>query len=259
MYLELAEQKSEKEQRQKEMLPKERDYDKEQEEAVKMVRQKELEGKIRQCNEGKWEFQFDEESRPGYVVLDIAVQKHLDSSLIDVDVNPEWVSVIVKSKVLRLLLPAEVKVGESKAQRSKTTGHLVLIMPKVDPKANMIALRSAQRERGTPQQQQQQENRALIKEVPGRVRKIGDGEQSLAEQMMQACTVKKGVSVRGIVKGGGGGVGSALKEVSSVYFDENKTDTTQEPVDLAQNDKNGPHDKAGEAEVYDDESVPPLM
>lgn len=28
-------------------------------------------------------------------------------------------------------LPAEVKAGETKAQRSKTTGHLVLTMPKV--------------------------------------------------------------------------------------------------------------------------------
>jgi protein TilB len=59
----------------------------------------ELEGKIRQCNEGKWEFSFDESNKRGNVVLDIGVPKHLDSSLIDVDVHPNYVSVVIKSKV----------------------------------------------------------------------------------------------------------------------------------------------------------------
>ena len=59
----------------------------------------ELEGKIRQCNEGKWEFSFDESKKSGNVVLDIGVPKHLDSSLIDVDVHPNYVSVVIKSKV----------------------------------------------------------------------------------------------------------------------------------------------------------------
>jgi protein TilB len=57
---------------------------------------------VRQCNEGKWSFAFDEESRPGFVLLDVGVQRHLDSSLIDVDVHPKWISVIIKSKLLRL-------------------------------------------------------------------------------------------------------------------------------------------------------------
>ncbi|CAN0524639.1 unnamed protein product, partial [Ectocarpus sp. 8 AP-2014] len=35
--------------------------------------------------------------------------------------------------VLRLSLQAEVKAGEAKARRSKTTGSLVVTMPKVDP------------------------------------------------------------------------------------------------------------------------------
>lgn len=36
-------------------------------------------------------------------------------------------------KVLRLSLQAEVQAGEAKARRSKTTGSLVVTMPKVDP------------------------------------------------------------------------------------------------------------------------------
>lgn len=59
------------------------------------------------------------------------VPKHMDSSLIDVDVHPTYVSVIIKSKVLRLRLPCEIKAGDSKCQRSKTTGGLLILMPKV--------------------------------------------------------------------------------------------------------------------------------
>ena len=44
---------------------------------------------------------------------------------------PLMCSVMVFSYT-HIQLPAEVKVGESKAQRSKLTGHLVLIMPKVN-------------------------------------------------------------------------------------------------------------------------------
>lgn len=108
---------------------------------------------------------WDEDSRPGHVVLDVKIARHLDSSLIDVDVHPTYVSVIIKSKVnqlhwrpvsdhtrvlmqrptyntltplhqlssqlLRLRLPAEVQTDASKCQRSKTTGSLMIIMPKV--------------------------------------------------------------------------------------------------------------------------------
>jgi protein TilB len=48
---------------------------------------------------------------------------------------------VIKSKVLRLNLPAEVDSTASKAQRSKTTGHLVLIMPKVNPDENALSIR----------------------------------------------------------------------------------------------------------------------
>lgn len=54
---------------------------------------------IKQKNEGGWEFLWDEESKPGYVILEVKVAKFLDSSLIDVDVHPTYVSVVIKSKV----------------------------------------------------------------------------------------------------------------------------------------------------------------
>jgi protein TilB len=63
--------------------------------------------------------------------LEIKLSKFLDSSLVDVDVHPTYVSVVIKGKVLRLRLPAEVRVSDSKCQRSKTSGSLSVIMPKV--------------------------------------------------------------------------------------------------------------------------------
>merc|ERR1719247_3599457 len=55
MYEELAEEKAEKENRELRRQPRERDHAGEQRKKVERVRQREEEGKILQCNEGKWE------------------------------------------------------------------------------------------------------------------------------------------------------------------------------------------------------------
>ncbi len=98
---------------------------------------------MKQRNEGGWDFFWDEESRPGVVVLDVHVARHLDSSLIDVDIHPHFISIVIKSKVLRLRLPAEVKVSESKCQRSKVSGSLMVIMPKVNARENDLKAKAA--------------------------------------------------------------------------------------------------------------------
>lgn len=64
---------------------------------------------IKQKNEGGWDFYWDEDSKPGHIILDVRVAKHLDSSLIDVDVHPTYVSVVIKSKVSGLTLCKSVK------------------------------------------------------------------------------------------------------------------------------------------------------
>lgn len=143
MYREIAEQKREKEERESVNKPKERDYEKEQAEAKEAIRkQEEIKGEdeiaIRQKNEGGWNFYWDEESERGSIKLEVCLPRHLDSSLIDVDVHPTYVSVIIKSKLLRLHLPAEVKSGETRCQRSKTTGSLVLTMPKLNTRETTI-------------------------------------------------------------------------------------------------------------------------
>ena len=140
IHRELAAQKKEKEDRENANKPRQRDYEKEQKEAVEAVRAKEEEekGEIKQKNEGGWDFTWDEDSRPGYLILDIPLPRHLDSSPIDVDVHPSYVSIIIKSKTLRLRLLCEVKAEQSKCQRAKVNGHLQVIMPKVNRRENVM-------------------------------------------------------------------------------------------------------------------------
>lgn len=55
----------------------------------------------------------------------------MDTSLCDVDVQPNYVKVTLKGRVLQLALNEEIKPDSSTAKRSQTTGHLLITMPKV--------------------------------------------------------------------------------------------------------------------------------
>lgn len=166
IYKEIAQQKKEKADREKENQPRERDYEKEQADSIAALRKKEEESgerEIKQKNEGGWSFRWDEESQKGCVILDVGVARHLDSSLIDVDVHPTYVSIIIKSKCLRLRIPAEVKVSESKCQRSKTTGSLLIIMPKVNAKENDITIRGDIKARNNDTSNRSTESQTVFK------------------------------------------------------------------------------------------------
>lgn len=49
----------------------------------------------------------------------------------DVDVQPQYVTVKIKGRIFQITLSEEVLVDKSTAVRSQTTGHLVITMPKV--------------------------------------------------------------------------------------------------------------------------------
>ncbi|GBF99762.1 hypothetical protein Rsub_12390 [Raphidocelis subcapitata] len=82
-----------------------------------------------QRNEGKWEFSLTESDDGSELVLEVKVGRHLDTSLMRADVQPRYARLLVKGRLLQLVLPAEVRPDASIAQRSKTTGALVLRMP----------------------------------------------------------------------------------------------------------------------------------
>lgn len=141
IYIEIAQQKKEKQDREDINKPKERDYEKEHKEMLEAVRGKEnqlAEKDIKQKNEAGYSFYWDEERKNDYVDLHIQLPKHLDSSLVDVDCHPTYVSVVIKTKLLRLTLPCEVRSSEVTCKRSKLTGELVVHMPKVNPKETTV-------------------------------------------------------------------------------------------------------------------------
>ena len=88
---------------------------------VEEQRQKEREqgSSVRQCNQGHYEFRLEDEDGEGNIALTVQIPRFIDTSLIDVDVQPTYVSVIVKNKTLRLTLPEEVKPDEGKAGAPK--------------------------------------------------------------------------------------------------------------------------------------------
>lgn len=56
----------------------------------------------------------------------------MDTSLIDVDLQPTHVKIIIKNKLFQLALPDEIITSKSTAQRSQITGFLVIRMPKLN-------------------------------------------------------------------------------------------------------------------------------
>ncbi|KFP78642.1 Protein tilB, partial [Acanthisitta chloris] len=88
------------------------------------------EGKVLNVNVPKLHFSLKDDEENNQFILDLAVYRHLDTSLLDVDVQPTYIRVLVKGKPFQLVLPEEVKPDSSSAKRSQTTGHLVVTMPK---------------------------------------------------------------------------------------------------------------------------------
>lgn len=70
-------------------------------------------GEIRQCNEGKYKFSLREWDDPQYTFFEIEVPKYMDTSLVDVNLNPKWVSVRIKGKLTQLKFNDEIFVDKS--------------------------------------------------------------------------------------------------------------------------------------------------
>lgn len=73
-------------------------------------------------------------------VLELECYKYLDTSQIDLDVQPTYVRATVKGKVFQLLLPEEVSPDTGKAERSKVTGWLMVTMPKSGQVSKMVVV-----------------------------------------------------------------------------------------------------------------------
>ncbi|EFC48009.1 hypothetical protein NAEGRDRAFT_31069 [Naegleria gruberi] len=96
---------------------------------VSLTPEEEIEkyGKVMQKNEGKWAFKLLQEK--DHYVLDIPAGKYMSLSYVDIDVQPTFVRVTIKGKVLQLRFDREVNSSNASAQRSTTTGNIVIKIP----------------------------------------------------------------------------------------------------------------------------------
>lgn len=66
-----------------------------------------------------------------------SLARFLDTSLIDVDCQPNYVRVTVKGRIFQMALVDEIRVDEATSKRSQTTGRLLIVMPKLSA-SNLI-------------------------------------------------------------------------------------------------------------------------
>lgn len=64
--------------------------------------------------------------------LKFSVSRFLDTSLISIDLEVNYVRVTVKKKIFQLALAQEIKVNDSTSKRSQITGALLIVMPKLN-------------------------------------------------------------------------------------------------------------------------------
>lgn len=59
-------------------------------------------------------------------------RRYLDTSLVNVDLHPRYVTINIKGKILQITFDEDICVDKSSCQRSQTTGHLLITMPKAN-------------------------------------------------------------------------------------------------------------------------------
>jgi protein TilB len=84
-------------------------------------------GELRQCNVGRYNLSL--EHMAGRIVFRMDTPRFMDISLIDVDVQPEYIRVVVRGKLTQVKFDAEIIVSDAKLTRSKSTGEIRLEAP----------------------------------------------------------------------------------------------------------------------------------
>ncbi|XP_076441327.1 dynein axonemal assembly factor 11-like [Babylonia areolata] len=131
---------------------KEKDEKKDDKEEKKSRKLFSDDGRPYNINENKLDFTLTEDDNCN-IVLDLAVFRYMDTSLMECDVQPTYIRVTLKGKIFQLGLPEEVNPDTSSAKRSQTTGHLVITMPKAkqilkakQPKVNTKPTKQVEKE-----------------------------------------------------------------------------------------------------------------
>lgn len=150
-------------------------------EMPKRVRALERDGKMLNVNEGKYDFHLKDEGTR--FVLEVQCPRYMETSLIDCDVQPTYVRVIIKAKILQLVLDEEVSPDSCSAKRSQTTGHLLLLLPKAKSvlRAPNTALPGHNRIGAAATPERVTANRDTAQSTVGRAAKTRDSAQGQAK------------------------------------------------------------------------------
>ncbi|XP_075157394.1 touch insensitive larva B [Haematobia irritans] len=95
----------------------------------------------RPYNLNKPELPFSLKDEYDEYILQLEVYKYLDTSHIKVDVEINYIRVIVKGKIFQIALNEEVKPSQAVVQRSQITGELVIRAPKLNEN-KLLSLKS---------------------------------------------------------------------------------------------------------------------
>ncbi|XP_061389387.1 protein tilB-like [Musca vetustissima] len=80
-------------------------------------------------------------------ILELDVYKYLETSHLKVDVEINYIRVVVKGKIFQIALNEEVKPSESIVQRSQITGQLVITAPKLNEN-KLLSMKSEEKSLG---------------------------------------------------------------------------------------------------------------
>ncbi|KAM7542189.1 hypothetical protein Aperf_G00000015746 [Anoplocephala perfoliata] len=138
-------------------------------------------GRPYNINEPKVDFKLYEENTEGgqCLFLDLAAYKNMDISLIDCDVQANYVRVTLRNKVFQLALNEEVHPDKSSVQRSRVTGRLLIRMPKVKTSSVIEPLSIAKSKRTTDLSKQSAGKKEKPDENKANFLEIGDFKPSV--------------------------------------------------------------------------------
>ncbi|KAH8245376.1 hypothetical protein KR032_009547, partial [Drosophila birchii] len=122
-------------------------------------------GRPYNMNQAKLPFKLQDEA--DHYQLQLEVYRHLDTSLIDVDIQTNYTRVTVKGKIFQIAYNEEVKPDESTVQRSQTTGHLVVILRKLKVNELLTAKGSPARIQPAPLPGNNAEKEAKVEKLRG--------------------------------------------------------------------------------------------
>ncbi|XP_044014631.1 dynein axonemal assembly factor 11 [Aphidius gifuensis] len=90
-------------------------------------------GRPYNINQPKVPFKLNDEDDRDNIFLEISLYKHMDTSHVDIDIQPKYIRVTIKGKILQLTLPCEIETEKSVAKRNTVTGNLLITMPRLNP------------------------------------------------------------------------------------------------------------------------------